>query len=286
MTEQRKGLLFAALSAVFLAGVILIGKTLLQAMTPWVFTTFFFGFGAVWYTLYFLARRDFAVFTPSVAAIKAGAVVAAVDAGYTLSTFSALQLLTPGVYAFFSHIADLLTVVVGLVILRERFTGKALAGLALAFAGLVTMTARTDDVVIEGFALMIVAAAFFAASSVVVKRYTKVHSPIHLAYYRAIALAIVMATVSLTAVGFRLPEGDEWWLLALMGLIGPFLNYLFFFLALQRLAIGRVSLVRMCYSVLVVIGAYAVYAQLPADRQIIGGIALLAGVGLVVLQRR
>ncbi|HEU0037028.1 MAG TPA: DMT family transporter [Kofleriaceae bacterium] len=285
MSEERKGLVFAALSAVFLAGVILIAKTLLKTMTPWGFTTFFFGFGAVWYSVYFLIQRDFAVFTPSPAAMKAGLIVGALDAGYTLATFSALQLLTPGVYAFFSHMADLLTVLVGLAILRERFTGKAFVGLGIAFVGLVTLTARTDGVVLEGFLLMLVAAAFFAANAVAIKKLTKVHAPIHLAYYRAIALALLMVVFSLTVVSFRLPRGDEWWLLALVGLIGPFLNYLFFFNALKRLAIGRVSLIRMCYSVLVVIGAYAVYAQLPTDRQIIGGLTLLVGVALVVFER-
>jgi drug/metabolite transporter (DMT)-like permease len=286
MSDERKGLLFASLSAVFLAAVVLIAKTVLATMTAWGFTTFFFGFGALWYTLYFVARRDFAVFAPSGDALRAGLVVGVLDAGYTLATFSALQLLTPGVYAFFSHIADLLTVLVGMAILRERFTGTSLVGLLIAFAGLVVMTARTDEVVLEGFLLMLVAAAFFAANAVAVKRYTKRHPPVHLAYYRAIALALVMTTFSLAVVGFRWPRGDEWWLLAVLGLIGPFLNYLFFFHALKRLAIGRVSLVRMCYSVLVVVGAYVFYAQLPADRQILGGIALLAGVALVVFQRR
>lgn len=285
MTEERKGLLFAALSAVFLAGVILIAKTLLVTMTPWVFTTFFFGFGAVWYTLYFLAKRELAVFAPSPAAMRAGLVVGALDAGYTLATFSGLQLLIPGVYAFFSHMADLLTVLVGVALLRERFTGKALVGLAIAFVGLVVMTARTDEVVVEGFVLMLVAAGFFAANAAVIKRYTKVHPPVHLAYYRAIALALLMLVFSTAVVGFRMPRGDEWILLALVGFIGPFLNYLFFFNALKRLAIGRVSIVRMCYSVLVVIGGYAVYDQLPSDRQIAGGVTLLVGVALVLLER-
>jgi drug/metabolite transporter (DMT)-like permease len=200
-------------------------------MTAWGFTTFFFGFGALWYSVYFIARRDLEVFKPTAAAAK---------------------------------------------------TGKALVGLAIAFVGLVAMTARTEAVVLEGLALMLVAAAFFAANAVAVKRFTKIHAPIHLAYYRAIALALLMIAYSLTLESFRLPRGNEWLLLALVGFIGPFLNYLCFFNALKRLAIGRVSIVRMCYSVLVVIGAYAIYAQLPMDRQILGGVVLLAGVGLVV----
>lgn len=56
---------------------------------------------------YFIARGELAAFTPSRAAAKAGLVVGALHAGYTLATFSALQLLNPGVYAFFSHMADL-----------------------------------------------------------------------------------------------------------------------------------------------------------------------------------
>jgi drug/metabolite transporter (DMT)-like permease len=285
MTEERTGLLFAALSAVFLAGVVLISKPLLATMTAWGFTAFFFGFGAVWYSIYFLIRRDFGVFVPTRGAIVAGLVVGALDAGYTLATFSALKILDPGIYAFFSHIADLLTVIVGIMILRERFTGIALAGLPIAIAGLVAMTAKADDVVLEGLVLMFVAAAFFATNAIVIKRYTERYTPIHLAYYRAIALALVMGGVSFSDVNLRWPQDEEWLWLALLGLIGPFLNYLFFFRALQRLAIGRVSLVRMCYSVIVVLAAYVIYEQLPTDRQIVGGVALLAGVALVAIHR-
>src|SRR5215510_792936 len=165
MTEKRTGVVFAAASAVFLAGVILVAKTLLKTMTPWGFVTFFFSFGALWYSVYFVVRGDFKAFTPSRAAIKAGVVVGALDAGYTLAAFSALQILNPGVYAFFSHMADLLTTLVGLAIQRERFSGKELAGFAIAFIGLVAMTAQTDAVVLRGFVLMVVSAAFFAANA-------------------------------------------------------------------------------------------------------------------------
>jgi drug/metabolite transporter (DMT)-like permease len=285
MTEERKGVLFAILSAVFLAGVILIAKTLLQTMTAWGFVTFFFSFGALWYTAYFAVRGDFKAFTPSRAAMKAGLVVGALDVGYTLAAFSALQLLHPGVYAFFSHMADLLTTLVGLALLRERFNRKELLGVVIAFLGLITMTAQTDAVVLKGFVLMVISAAFFAANAVAVKRYTKVHSPIYLAYYRAVALALVMFGLSLTVISFRLPRGNEWWLLALVGFVGPFINYLSFFNALKRLEIGRVSLIRMCYSVLVVVGAYLIYSQLPTSRQIAGGLTMLAGVGLVFLEK-
>ena len=286
MTEERTGALFAGLSAVFLAGVILIAKTLLVTMTPWGFTTFFFSAGAVWYSIYFVLRGDLAVFTPSRAAVKAGLVVGALDAGYTLAAFSALQLLSPGVYAFFSHMADLLTALVGLTLLRERFSRRELGGFGIAFLGLIAMTAQTDAIVLEGFVLMVVSAAFFAANAVAIKRYTRVHPPVHLAYYRAIALSLLLFGMSLTTViSFRWPRGDEWLLLALVGLIGPFLNYLCFFNALKRLEIGRVSLLRMCYSVLVVLGAYAIYAQLPTNRQIAGGMTMLAGVGLVMLEK-
>src|SRR5258705_4253027 len=94
-----------------------------------------------------------------------------------------------------------------------------------------------------------------------------------------------MLTLSLTVFSFRLPEGDEWLLLGLLGFLGPFLNYLFFFSALKRLEIGRVSVIRMCYSVLVVGGAYLIYSQLPSTRQIAGGLTMLTGVGFAVLEK-
>ena len=285
MTKERRGALYAALSAVSLAVVILIAKTLLRSMTAWGFTAYLFSFGAGWYSIYFVVRGDLGVFTPSRAALKAGLVIGVLDAGYTLATFSALQILTPGVYAFFSHMADLLTTLVGLVLLRERFNAKELGGFGIAFLGLITMTAQTDAIVLKGFVLMVVAAAFFAANAVAIKKYTRAHSPVHLAYYRAVALSLLLFCMSPVLTGFRLPEGDEWLLLASAGLIGPFLNYLCFFNALKRLEIGRVSLVRMCYSVLVILGAYAIYSQLPTDRQLAGGITMLAGVGLVMLEK-
>ena len=72
---------------------------------------------------------------------------------------------------------------------------------------------------------------------------------------------------------------------ALVGFVGPFLNYFCFFNALKRLEVSRVSVIRAGYSVVVLIGAFLIYDQLPSQRQIAGGLLVLTGVGLMVLEK-
>lgn len=283
--RERAGLAFAVASAVFLASVVLIAKTLLKTMSPWLFTSYFFGFGAVAYVVYFVVRRDRRALEPAPGALTAGLVVGLVDVGYTLAYFYGLSILNPAVTAFLGHAGDVLAVMFGLVFLREVRTRSELAGIAIAFGGLALITARLDGIGSRGLAAMLTAAVFFAINAVLVKRYMRRYDPVTLSFYRTVVLAMAMIALSAAVLGLRLPRGDEWLLAIASGIVGPFLNYLCFYSALERLDVSRVNVIRVSYSVLVLLGAIFIYRQAPATRQIVGGLIVVAGIAWMVSAR-
>jgi drug/metabolite transporter (DMT)-like permease len=285
MTDDRAGVLLAAGSGALLAAVVLMGKLALRTISPWGFTTFFFAFGAAWFALYLMIRGDWAAFRPSRKLLLAGLLITVIDGGYAFTWSAALSVLHPAVHGFLGHIADLLAATLGLIVLRERFSKLELLGMAVAFAGMFVMTARADSIALKGLILMVASGVFFAVNLVFVKRYTKAHSPQHLAFYRAVGIAVAMMAVSVCFFDFRLLVGREWILMPLLGLVGPFLNYLLFFHAVKKMEVGRVTVVRMNYSLIVLVGSVLFYGQLPRTPEIIGGLLVFVGAATMILEK-
>lgn len=282
---ERRGLLYSLISAVFLAGVLLIAKTLLRSMSPWVFTSYFFLIGSAAYVGYFILRRDWAALRPSLPILGGGLLVGLLDVGYTLGYFYGLSQLNPAVAAFIGHSGELLATLAGIVLLRETVTARELAAIAVAFAGLALVTARFDAQSVRGTVSILIAALFFASSTLLVRRLTRRFHPVHLSFCRTLLLGLIMLSLSYSWLGFRPAQSHEWPLLLLAGFIGPFLNYLFFFKALALAPVSRVSVIRISHSLFVLMGSVFIYHQVPALRQIGGGLLLIAGIALLLQAR-
>ncbi len=288
MNERRRGIFLAFASCIFWAGVIILGKYILQEVTPWEFTTFFFMCGAAWYTCYFLAKREWGAFQLSKMVLIAGVTVGMLDGVATLSAFSALKILHPAVRSFLGHMTEVLSTFLGILILKEHVSFRKIAGLAVAVSGVVIMMVRPDPLLVKGFVLMFVAAVFYSLNALAVRYFTKVKGvhPVYLAYRRSLVLTVIMFTVAFVLFDSRLPLGRQWGLFIVLGFIGPFMQYMCYFSALKYLDVGRVSVIRLSYSIFVLIGSYFVFAQIPSLRQIIGGFVILSGILLAIFEKR
>lgn len=284
--SQRLGVALAGASAVFMCGVALIGKALLETMSPWLFATWFFGAGAASYLVLFVVRPSLGPWHAGRDALVAGLLVGVLDGCYSAAYCWTLDAVSPGLTSFLDLLANVAATVLGIVVLRERYSRGQLVAFLLVLAGLLLLTLRADVVVARATIVMLLGAGFFAVNTVVIRRVTRRVSPIHLAFYRAVVISLAMATLSGRAFGdLRWPTHDEWPLVVAIGVIGPFLNYLTYFTALKHLEIGYVVALRMNYALLVVAVGAALGYTLPTGRQLAGGALLLAGAVWLVLAR-
>jgi drug/metabolite transporter (DMT)-like permease len=283
--NERVGLAFAVATAFFYAGVILLGKLALTSRSPASFAVFFFAFGGCWYVVYFAARARWRAFRPSAGLLSAALVISVIDAVHVVAILTGLKLLHPATAAFFGHLTDLFAALVGLIILRERASARELCGMLLVLVGLVSMTAQTEGVVLAGLAWTAFGAVFYAGNAVLIRRATRRHDAVELAFYRCLIMALLMIGLTVATSELALPSGREWLLLPALGLVGPFLNYLCFFSALKYLEVSRVAVIRMSYSVVVLCVSLAVFADPPSARQAAGGLAVFLGVAWVLLEK-
>ena len=286
MNEESKGSLYALASGFFFMCVVLVGKKLLVALTPLNYTFLFYTAGTVWYAVYFFLRRDWKAFAPSRASALAGLSVAVLDCGMILTFNMSLRLISPVMQGFLNNLTVVVGTLLGIVVLRERYNLRELGGILLSLAGLAVMTARTDAIVLNGLWFMLASAAFSSMSAIQMRRFTRIHTPIHLSFHRCTAVFIFMFPILLLTSKLHLPATrDLWLLLALSGFVGPFMNYIMYLNALKRLEVGRVVIIRMSYPLMLVPTTYLLFHQLPSLRQILGGVALFIGVVIMAREK-
>lgn len=175
----------------------------------------------------------------------------------------------------------------GMLVLKERVTARFWVGTAIAGVGLVLMqvapgAAASFDTV--GSLLAIASAALFAVMAIITRIY--IHR------IRPVAVNALRLWVSLGLwflVHRRLPylplRGDFVVYCALAGAFGPFLSRTAIMYALSYVSPTQTTLVQLTTPAVTLVPSFLVFGAVPSAREIVGGIVMLAGIALPVLER-
>lgn len=158
------------------------------------------------------------------------------------------------------HTQPFFLVLLGALVLRERLTGAQLGWLGAAFAGLVLVSGvRPGDVgSLGGIGLALVAALFYAISTLVTKRITGVRP--HL-----IALVQVLAGIPLllpfAGLAAASGPGAGWAWLVGLGVIHTGLMYVLMYASYQKLPTAKIAVLAFTYPAVAMVADWAVYGH-------------------------
>ncbi|MBC7973640.1 MAG: DMT family transporter [Myxococcales bacterium] len=284
---SRAGVAFACACAVFSASAILLGKTVLGELTPLQLVTCVYTCSAVYFLCHRLlwAGRGAPRITLTLAAMRSSIWIGAFDLIYNVALFSALRTMTSPEHGFCSLLSEVVTIVMGIVFLRERYTIREGVWIVLIAGGIVIV--QFQPVGLNGDGLAWIALAAFAAGSrsILAKRALDARTPAEIALVRTTIVACALVLYSLVTGTWTTPSPRILGSVLAMALVGPFLNTLCFYHALQRLRLGRVVMLRMGYVILIPIGAFAIHGQGMSGRDLAGGAAILVGTILLVREK-
>jgi uncharacterized membrane protein len=199
--------------------------------------------------------------------------------------WAGLQRMDPTLAAFLNRSEVILTILLAIVFLHERFTGGEALGAVLCIGGIVVMrlTLRVEFSV--GFWLVLIGAVFAGINEFIAKIAVR-HVPVRtIMWFRSVILAVVfwliLAARNESVSGLK----TVWPGIVLLGLVGPVLARLAYMNALKLIPLTRAAVVAQTYPVFVLLLSLAVWGQVPTLREMTGGMAIVTGCVVMILTR-
>lgn len=282
-----KGLTYGVLSALFGAYPYIFFHVALEnnAMTTAFFCLAYHLFAAI-YLLAYLAARGKIRTLKVPRALRAGILLmGGLEFLSVWTLFSAMKIMDPTLVSFFNNSQTLFIILLGALILGERFNFIESLGTLVALSGVIMISYKSGDPVRIGMLLTVTSALLFSCTVILVKKKLQAVSPLALAFYRALSITACFGIVC-AASGTRPPaEAGLLVPIAAGALFGPFLNILFYFGALKHLDASKTSLIRSVLPVFVLVNAMVFLHMVPLPMQLAGGCIIIVGLWILVMGR-
>jgi drug/metabolite transporter (DMT)-like permease len=219
--------------------------------------------------------RQYRLFAPGWPWVVAMGVMVGVS---VLAFTAAVNIAEPTIVAFFSHLESVFTVLLGMLLFKERLNRIEVLGAAATIAGALVMSYGAGQIVLLALMLTIVNAFASSASTLLAKVTVRKVEP-----ERMIALSRLtgglMALLYAVGMGvFQFPSPQTFLLMAVGSIIGPFLG---FFLTYKALALGEVSkvtAVKSGFPFFVALYSFLIFGTVPGPSQAVGGAIIVVGV--------
>ena len=283
--------MFAFIATVAMANVYVFSKAALNELNLYQFGFFWFGLAIVWNVLYGIPAGKITI----ARALKRDQyrlllILGLLELVGTILFFLSIETTSsPAVMSFLQNLVPLFVIILGVSVLKERFTVLQVAGMVITLAGAI-VTSFSGSVAGSGFfvpgtGFMIASTFFLAIALTVSRRYIKKLDPGLLALNRSIFLFICATILMLvTGTSFSIP-GSALFNVTVGSLVGPFLTALSSYTALKYIEASKSSIIQSSKGLFVVVGGWIYFSTMPELYQVTGGIITIIGVTILISAR-
>lgn len=202
------------------------------------------------------------------------------NTGAQLLMWQGLARLDPSFAAFLGRFYPVMAILLGVVLLKERIRALEWVAIGVMIAGgAVSTMSPTWQGELLGVFFMVAGSLSCALQLPIAKhRVNEIHTSV-LSFYR---VAVAAVAVCLWAAGtgtldFSGGELRHWAVACFGAFLGPFLSYVFTFLAYRYWDMSRASILLTLQPLIVMPLAYAVFGKLPTGVKLLGGFIILGG---------
>ena len=287
MSERRTAYLLLLAMAVCFGGTWPAGKLAVENVTPFTVAATRFTLAtvllAIWATrrggVVRPQRRDL----PLVLALGATAV-----AGYNALFLYGLELAPASDGAIIvPGLAPVFTVLIAWPVLGERIGKRGMAGLLLAFAGLVAVIGPSGGVDRDrllGALLFVAGAACWGVYSVLGKSATARFGAVTATLYATATGALLLLPFSLAESGWSKladADGSAWASILYLAFFGTVLAFVLLYEGVSRIGASQATAFAMLVPIFGVLGSVLVLGESIGPGTVVGGLAILAGLWLI-----
>ena len=198
------------------------------------------------------------------------------------------QTVSSGPASFIINVNPIITAVLAMLFLSERFGGRAWIGTAVSFAGIGLIALGEGNAFrIDAGALLILGSAFCnSITSVVQKPLFARHKPLTVSAWNMVIGAVLLAPALPSALS-QVPSASTEGLVAAiyLGVVPSLIAYASWTIVLSRLPASRASNFMYCVPPVATVMGFVWLGEQPSVLSLIGGALALGGVILVNLKK-
>lgn len=289
--QRYRGYTFALLATVAGSTVYIFSKAALEQVSLPQFGVYWFAFAIGWNVLYSLRapeHRRFRLLRGQ--PLRALLLIGIIELIATGSFYAAIFVSdNPAIPSFLRNMEYIFVTLMGVLLLRERFTRLEAAGVLMTFTGALVISYHRDaslSAFMTGTSgLMLLSTIFYGVRTILVKSNIKNLSPTLLAINRAIFL-LAFSAILLVAFQQELSiPGKALRNIAIGSFFGPFLTSIGQYTALKYIEASRSAIIQSTTALFVLLGAYLIFGRFPLGYQLAGGALTIAGPMLLLLAR-
>jgi drug/metabolite transporter (DMT)-like permease len=195
-----------------------------------------------------------------------------------LLAWEGLSLLDPTFASFIWRFFPVVTMLAGMLILRERLSRQEVLSIAIMLFGSFWSAAGRWHLVGKGIVLTMLAGCAGTVQLLIAKSQTHLVHPNILVAYRVVIGAVFIACWAFLTQKADFGVGISYWCVTLLGaFLGPCASFLLTFRAFRHWSLAQTTAVLTAQPLLVLPLAYIFLGSLPTVRELVGGCIILLG---------
>ena len=197
--------------------------------------------------------------------------------------YEAVALIDAGTAAILGKTSILFGLGYGLFWLREDLRRPQFIGAAVAIVGVFVITFQPGDYLRMGSLMILGSACMYALHAAIVKRFGQKMEFTNFFFFRLLCTSAILFVMAVTRKSLVVTGATAWGLLILVGTLDVAISRGLYYLALRRLKLSIHAVILTLSPVAAILWALFLFDTLPNFQQAIGGVGVIIGVMVVLL---
>jgi len=197
--------------------------------------------------------------------------------------YEAVAFIDAGTAAILGKTSILFGLGYGLFWLKEDFNRPQIIGAVVAIVGVFVITFQPGDYLRTGSLMILGSACMYALHAAIVKRFGQNMEFINFFFFRLFCTSAILFVMAVTRKSLVVTSATAWGLLILVGTLDVAISRGLYYLALRRLKLSIHAIILTLSPVAAILWALFLFDTLPNIQQAIGGVGVIIGVMVVLL---
>ncbi len=293
LPDKTKGYILTLISVLAVSNVYIFSKAALQELKLPQFGFYWFAIGLILSLVFALQQKSFKkVKEFSKRDFLLLLLFGLIEVASTTFFFKAINTMpNPAIVAFMGNLTPVFVLILGFVILKERFNKLEIVGIFLTLSAAFLLSynpkwIKPEEIFIDGSIYILLFALFGASSAILMKLNVVKFTPILLTINRILYLFLFsLLMMKIQGLSFHI-SGSALKNVIIGAFLGPFLTATAGLYAIKYIEVSRKSILSSTKGLFVLVGSYFYFNKIPGGLQILGGLLSILGVILIIMGRQ